>query len=45
MANQDQIYKGPTNTQMTELIRYPTQTRPHVVIKQITADLQLSQEG
>ena len=48
MANQDQTYKGYTNSQIPEPIRYPTpmsKTRPPVLTQQITTDFQLLLDG
>ena len=47
MANQDQTHNGPTNLQTIGSIRYPTPispARPPVLMQQIMADFQLSQE-
>ena len=46
-ANQDQTHNSPTKIQPIEPIRYPTlisPTRPPILTKKITADIQLSQE-
>ena len=48
MTNQDQIHDSITNTQTTELIRYPTPislARLSILAQHITADFQLSQEA
>ena len=48
MATQDQTYKGQTNIQTLEPIRYPSHmspARPPVLTQQITADFQLLQEA
>ena len=48
MVTQDQMYKGQSNIQTTEPIRYPTLMSPArlpVLTQQITVNFQLSQEA